>query len=153
MTQIDELSLLLWFLLLMNSSGLLFWILLCLLCFLSCSPSLSFLFSPFFSLEGNEPSSCRELLSPYCQTAALPTQLTLRPLNISMFQVGAGHGLCLGVLVTVQNVALSLCPCLHLSCSVHWCNITPKLQCLDLEGLSEAVYGKCQDCIESVSFL
>lgn len=51
-------------------------------------PSL-ILFSPFFSLEAMSRPAAGTPLSLPGQTAALSLQLTLRPLNISMFQVGA----------------------------------------------------------------
>lgn len=90
MSRVDELSLFLWFLLFdVPPSGLF------ILNFYYASfvfflalPSL-ILFSPFFSLEAMSHPAAGTPLSLIGQTAALSLQLTLRPLNISMFQVGA----------------------------------------------------------------
>lgn len=68
------------------------------------------LFSPFFSLEAMSHPAAGTPLSLTGQTAALLLQLTLRPLNISMFQVGADT---IYVLVSCHHVERSLCsPCL-----------------------------------------
>ena len=66
------------------------------------------------------------------QTAALSLQLTLRPLNISMFQVGADavyvlvscHRVECSLVASVSSPSLTLC---SLRCTQL---ITPKLQCL-----------------------
>lgn len=62
--------------------------LLCLLCFLYCCPFSYFVFS-FFSLEAMSRPAAGTPLSLPGQTVVLSLQPMLRPLNISMFQVGA----------------------------------------------------------------
>lgn len=75
------------------------------LAFFYCSPSSHFVFS-ILSLEAMSRPAVGTPLSPIGPTAALSLQLTLRPLNISMFQVGAGT-VC--VFVSCHSVECSLC--------------------------------------------
>lgn len=75
------------------------------LAFFYCSPSSHFVFS-ILSLEAMSRPAVGTPLSPIGPTAALSLQLTLRPLNISMFQVGSGT-VC--VLVSCHSVECSLC--------------------------------------------
>lgn len=74
-------------------------------CFFYCSPSSHFVFS-ILSLEAMSRPAAGTPLSLIGPTAALSLQLTLRPLNISMFQVGAGT-VC--VSVSCHSVECSLC--------------------------------------------
>lgn len=81
-------------------------LLLVLFCFVSyCSPSSHFVFS-ILSLEAMSRPAVGTPLSPIGLTVALSLQLTLRPLNISMFQVGAGT-VC--VSLSCHSVECSLC--------------------------------------------
>lgn len=87
--------------------------------FFNCSPSSHFVFS-ILSLEAMSRPAVGTPLSPIGPTAALSLQLTLRPLNISMFQVGAGT-VC--VSVSCHSVECSLCNfCLVsiVSCCLPW---------------------------------
>ena len=73
--------------------------------FFYCSPSSHFVFS-ILSLEAMSRPAAGTPLSLIGPTAALSLQLTLRPLNISMFQVGAGT---VRVSVSCHSVECSLC--------------------------------------------
>lgn len=73
--------------------------------FFNCSPSSHFVFS-ILSLEAMSRPAVGTPLSPIGLTVALSLQLTLRPLNISMFQVGAGT-VC--VSLSCHSVECSLC--------------------------------------------
>lgn len=73
--------------------------------FFYCSPSSHFVFS-ILSLEAMSRPAVGTPLSPIGLTVALSLQLTLRPLNISMFQVGAGT-VC--VSLSCHSVECSLC--------------------------------------------
>lgn len=73
--------------------------------FYYCSPSSHFVFS-ILSLEAMSRPAVGTPLSPIGLTVALSLQLTLRPLNISMFQVGAGT-VC--VSLSCHSVECSLC--------------------------------------------
>lgn len=75
------------------------------LLFFYCSPSSHFVFS-ILSLEAMSRPAVGTPLSLIGPTAALSLQLTLRPLNISIFQVGAGT-VC--VSVSCHSVECSLC--------------------------------------------
>lgn len=91
----------------------------CFCFFFNCCPSSHFVFS-ILSLEAMSRPAVGTPLSPIGPTAALSLQLTLRPLNISMFQVGAGT-VC--VSVSCHSVECSLCNfCLVsiVSCCLPW---------------------------------
>lgn len=77
----------------------------CFFFFFNCSPSSHFVFS-ILSLEAMSRPAVGTPLSPIGLTVALSLQLTLRPLNISMFQVGAGT-VC--VSLSCHSVECSLC--------------------------------------------
>ena len=80
------------------------------------------------------------------QTAALSLQLTLRPLNISMFQVGADtvcvlvscHGVECSLVTSVSSPSLMLC---SLRCTQP---ITPKLQCLTSRAFQKLCMGNAR---------